>query len=162
MSSNHASTPEILLDPQKLSLEADPLSKWGVRLQNSSTYSPPKWGPPLEFINIQPPKMGSVVGTIFLKLRFFLKSQFRDFTVIMLYIPGSIALNETRTSKLHIVFFTDEYFQSVNHLQIDTIKCFSKKKRLQGISTMVFSTPNFDPGLSNPRIFDQELFNHEP
>ena len=51
----------------------DPLSKWGkrfqnsstyspkkgVRLQNSSTYSPPKWGPPLEFINIQPPKSGS-------------------------------------------------------------------------------------------------------
>ena len=32
----------ILLDPLKLSLEADPLSKWG--------------GPPLEFINIHPPK----------------------------------------------------------------------------------------------------------
>ena len=30
----------IPFDPQKLSLEADPLSKWGVRLQNSSTYSP--------------------------------------------------------------------------------------------------------------------------
>ena len=53
------------LDPQKLSLEADPLSKWGsasrihqhtapsngVRLQNSSTYSPLKGDPPLDFIN---------------------------------------------------------------------------------------------------------------
>ena len=62
----------VQLDPQKLSLELDPLSKWGVRLQNSSTYSlkkgvdlqysstysHPKWGPPLEFINIQPPKRG--------------------------------------------------------------------------------------------------------
>ena len=58
---------EVLLDPQKLSL-----SKWGVRhqnsstyspkkgvlLQNSSTYSPPRGGPPLEFINIQSPKRG--------------------------------------------------------------------------------------------------------
>ena len=72
----------------------------------------------------------------------------RNFSCHMVHnnvIPGSIALNETRTTKLHIVIFADEYFQSVNHLQIDTIKCFSKKKRLQGISTMVFSTPNFRP-----------------
>ena len=67
-------------DPQKLSLEVDPLSKWGVRLQNSSTYSihytaqkrgvrlqnsstkggsPSKFHQPLEFINIQPPKGGT-------------------------------------------------------------------------------------------------------
>ena len=31
----------------------------GVRIQNSSSYSPPKGGPHLEFINIQPPKRGS-------------------------------------------------------------------------------------------------------
>ena len=50
---------KIPLDPQKLSLVADPLSKWGVRLQNSSTYSRKNRGPRLEFINIQPPKRGS-------------------------------------------------------------------------------------------------------
>ena len=68
----------------------------------------------------------------------------RNFSCHMVHnnvIPGSIALNETRTTKLHIVIFADEYFQSVNHLQIDTIKCFSKKKRLQDISTILFSTP---------------------
>ena len=42
---------DIPFDPQKLSLEADPLSKWGVRLQNSSTQSPKKGGPLLESIN---------------------------------------------------------------------------------------------------------------
>ena len=56
--------PQTPLDPQKLSIEADPLSKLGVchknhqhtapqngvRLQNSSTYSPPKGGLPLKFI----------------------------------------------------------------------------------------------------------------
>jgi hypothetical protein len=33
---------QILLDPYKLSIEADPLSKWGASLYNSSTYSPGK------------------------------------------------------------------------------------------------------------------------
>ena len=42
---------DIPLDPQKLSIEVDPLSNWGVRLQNSSTYSPPKWGPPLNRVH---------------------------------------------------------------------------------------------------------------
>ena len=53
---------KIPLDPQKLSLVADPLSKWGVRLQNSSTYSLPKRRPPLEFINIKPPQNSSTKG----------------------------------------------------------------------------------------------------
>ena len=87
-----------------------------------------------------------VGGTIFLKSRFFLKSQFlKSWFYCNNVIPGSIALNETRTTKLHIVIFADEHFQSVNHLQIDTIKCFSRKKRLQGISTTVFSTQKFRP-----------------
>ena len=76
----------IPLDPQKLSLEADPslngcqslefinahsFPKWGLEfinvqppqkgvcLQNSLTYSPPKGDLPLEFINIQPSKVRS-------------------------------------------------------------------------------------------------------
>ena len=34
-------------------------------------------------------------------------------------------------STIHIVIFADEYYQSQNHLQIDTMKCYSKKKRLR-------------------------------
>ena len=45
------------LDPQKLPLEADPLSKWGVRLQNSSTYSPKK-GVRLQNASTYSPKKG--------------------------------------------------------------------------------------------------------
>ena len=36
-----------------------------------------------------------------------------------------------RNSTIHIVIFADEYYQSQNHLQIDTMKCYSKKKRLR-------------------------------
>ena len=36
-----------------------------------------------------------------------------------------------RNSTVHIVIFADKYYQSQNHLQIDTMKCYSKKKRLR-------------------------------
>ena len=34
-------------------------------------------------------------------------------------------------STIHIVIFADEYYRSQNHLQIDTMKCYSSKKRLR-------------------------------
>ena len=38
---------------------------------------------------------------------------------------------KTNSSTIHIVIFADEYYRSQNHLQIDTMKCYCNKKRLQ-------------------------------
>ena len=36
-----------------------------------------------------------------------------------------------KNSTIHIVIFADEYFQSQNHLQIDTIRCYTDNKSFQ-------------------------------
>ena len=72
----------ITFDPKKLSLEAETLSKWGVRLQNSSTkggsasrFHQPDGGLPLEFINILPqngcPPLGTISMDVFVNINPF-------------------------------------------------------------------------------------------
>ena len=46
--------------------------------------------------------------------------------------PTSVHSEDMKTnSTIHIVIFADEYYRSQNHLQIDTMKCYCNKKRLQ-------------------------------